>query len=115
MSHVTWKQGIIDEILKDEIFEDEVDLLWDTFPSGQLKWCHVLTVHKELETSLQPSVVKAALEQCGFKVEGQRKERKGRMVSSNPHTRWQDCPSHGGTGTAFGVWTGAGNASHTPG
>ena len=122
-SKVKWNPELINKVLNNETFQGEVEWFRDE-KVGVLCWDNVLEVHKTcgfcgpnipLEDRLVPSIVKQALEELGFTVIGVQKERHFAGFSRNPHTRWQECPSHGGSGTSFGTWTGAGNASHVAG
>ena len=107
-----WSEKLINKVLNNETFKDEVEWLEDL---DVIHWKHVLEVHETCGFSLNPSIVKHALEKLGFKVIGVQKEKHFAGFSRNPHTRWEECPSHGGSGTSFGTWTGAGNASHVAG
>jgi len=78
-------------------------------------------LHSDCGTDLSVGAVIQALIDLGLRqcpkdqARQRRKSSPGAGFSRNPHTRWQECPSHGGSGLARGVWTGAGRASHTPG
>lgn len=47
---------------------------------------------------LTTKALRAKLSVLGFEVERRRHEKQVRGFTSNPNTRWQDCPSHGGSG-----------------
>jgi len=111
-SKVEWDPELINKVLNNERFQDELEWLEDL---DVIRWKHVLEVHETCGFSEHPSIVKQALEKLGFTVKGVPKERHFAGFKRNPHTRWQECPSHGGSGTSFGTWTGAGNASHVAG
>jgi hypothetical protein len=71
-----------------EIREDDLETF--TFAEAQ-GWA------KELGFSVErPSSVIQALEARGLKKVERQPPRKFRTLGSNPHDRWQACPSHGG-------------------
>ena len=80
-------------------------------------------VWMECKTDYVLNVVVRALKLWGMKQDPRdavhrkvaEKRNRAATYSTNRHTRWQDCPSHGGSGMSYGTWVGAGNTSHKPG
>lgn len=78
-----------DRIAK-EIREDDLDTF--TFQQAQ-DWSEELGLSAE-----RPSMVIKALTERGLVMVQRQPPRKFRTLGSNPHDRWQACPSHGGGG-----------------
>lgn len=82
------------EIQFDRIAQELRDNEETTFTFQQAQeWARELGFNDD-----RPSSVIVALRGRGFTMTERRPPRKFRTLSSNPHDRWQACPSHGGGG-----------------